>query len=106
MKSEGEVTETFSLQQLRRLDDAVGAVVDFLGMQVCDGTGTVDAADAGATNKPHMLHLSGIFVGNVQVMARAQLRVGDAAAGGGCLLKIAVRSEDEDVSRMVADCIQ
>jgi coatomer protein complex subunit gamma len=106
ISSEGEVMETYALQQLRRLEDAVNAVIDFLGMQVCDGTATVPATEKGATNKPHMLHLSGIFVGNVQVMARAQLRVGDPAASGGCLLKIAVRSEDPDVSRMVADCIQ
>jgi len=47
--------------------------------------------------------MSGVFMGNQQVLARAQIAMqGDS---GGVVLKIAVRSEDAGVSRMVADCI-
>jgi coatomer subunit gamma len=73
-----------------------------LGMQPCDGTGSIKPNAAG---KPHMLHMSGVFVSGQQVLARAQIAMqGDN--GAGVILKIAVRSEDETVSRMVADCIQ
>mmetsp|Transcript_14599 Transcript_14599/g.31460 ORF Transcript_14599/g.31460 Transcript_14599/m.31460 type:complete len:945 (-) Transcript_14599:205-3039(-) len=92
-----EVLEKYGLQY-RNQEDAVSAVVDFLGMQPCDGTGKVKAG-----GKPHMLHLSGVFVGGRSVLARSQVVL--QKESGGVILKIAVRSEDEGVSRMVADCI-
>jgi coatomer protein complex subunit gamma len=82
------------------MEDAITAVVDFLGMQPCDGTGQIKPNSAG---KPHMLHLSGVFVTGQQVLARAQIAMQE---GSGVILKIAVRSDDEGVSRIVADCIQ
>jgi len=96
-----EVLEKFALQ-FKKQEDAVSAVIDFLGMQPCDGTGHIKPGEGG--KKPHMLHLSGVFVGGTNVLARAQVAAqGDAS---GVLLKIAVRSDDPDVSRMVADCIR
>lgn len=99
--NDNEVLEKFALQ-FKKQDDAVAAVIDFLGMQPCDGTGHIKAGEGG--KKPHMLHLSGVFVGGTSVLARAQVAAsGDAS---GVLLKIAVRSDDLNVSRMVADCIR
>ncbi|KAL7551693.1 hypothetical protein ACHAWF_015374 [Thalassiosira exigua] len=95
-----EVLEKFALQ-FKKQEDAVAAVIDFLGMQPCDGTGHVKPGEGG--KKPHMLHLSGVFVGGTNVLARAQVAAG---ASAGVLLKIAVRSDDPGVSRMVADCIR
>jgi coatomer protein complex subunit gamma len=94
-----EVLEKFALQ-FKQMDQAVVAIVDFLGMQPCDGTGTVKTGEG---NKPHMLHMSGVFVSGEQVLGRAQIVM---QSEGGVILKIAVRSEDESVSRMVADCIR
>lgn len=94
-----EVLEKFALQ-FKKQDDAVAAVIDFLGMQPCDGTGHIKPGEGG--KKPHMLHLSGVFVGGTNVLARAQVA---ASGDSGVLLKIAVRSDDPAVSRMVADCI-
>jgi len=93
--NDNEVLEKFALQ-FRKMEDALASVIDFLGMQACDGTGTIKTP-----GKPHMLHLSGVFMGGQQVLARAQIAMQDT----GAVLKIAVRSEAEDVSRMVADCI-
>jgi len=39
-------------------------VVEFLGMQCADGTGAV----AGPAGKPHTLHMTGVWIGNVPVM--------------------------------------
>ena len=97
MGNGNEVLEKFALQ-FKNQEDAVSAVIAYLGMQPCDGTGTVKPG-----GKPHMLHLSGVFVGGRSVLARAQIALQGEA--GGVILKIAVRSEDEGVSRMVADCI-
>jgi coatomer subunit gamma len=69
-------------------------------MQPCDGMGSVKNGGAG---KPHMLHLSGVFVTGEQVLGCAQIAMqGDS----GVVLKIAVHSDDATVSRMVADCIR
>jgi coatomer protein complex subunit gamma len=100
--SANEVLEKFALQ-FKKMEDAINAVVDFLGMQPCDGTGSVKPNAAG---KPHMLHMSGVFVSGLQVLARAQIAMQGENGSGGVILKIAVRSDDEAVSRMVADCIQ
>lgn len=96
-----EVLEKFALQ-FRQLEDAVTAVIDFLGMQPCDGTAVVKQ---NASSKPHMLHLSGVFVSGQQVLARAQLSMQNPDTGG-VVLKIAVRSDDVGVSRIVTDCIR
>jgi coatomer subunit gamma len=94
-----EVLEKFALQY-KRLEDAIAAVIDFLGMQPCDGTAVLKQNLGG---KPHMLHLSGVFVSGEKVLARAQIMMQGEA---NVVLKIAVRSDSSDVSRMVADCIR
>ena len=96
--NDNEVLEKFALQ-FKNIEDAVVAVIDFLGMQPCEGTGAVKPNTAG---KPHMLHLSGVFVGGQQVLVRAQIAMQGTT---GVILKIAVRSDDSTVSRIVADCI-
>jgi len=97
--NDNEVLEKFALQ-FKRLEDAVSAVIDFLGMQPCDGTAAIKPNSGG---KPHMLHLSGVFVSGEKVMARGQIAM---QGESGVVLKIAVRSDDSDISRMVADCIR
>ena len=100
MGNGNEVLEKFALQ-FKRMDEAVASVVSFLGMQPCDGTGQLKPENASGA-KPHMLHMSGAFVTGSQVLGRAQVAM---QPSGGVVLKIAVRSDDEAVSRMVADCI-
>ena len=95
-----EILEKYALQ-FKTMEDAVSSVIKLLGMQPVDGTGTLKANAAG--NKPHMLHLSGVFIGGHSTYARAQLAMN---ASSGVVLKIAVRSDDANVPRMVADCIR
>eukprot|EP00620_Florenciella_sp_RCC1587_P018520 CAMPEP_0182559454 /NCGR_PEP_ID=MMETSP1324-20130603/2569_1 /TAXON_ID=236786 /ORGANISM="Florenciella sp., Strain RCC1587" /LENGTH=950 /DNA_ID=CAMNT_0024771715 /DNA_START=30 /DNA_END=2882 /DNA_ORIENTATION=+ len=94
-----DVEEKFALQQFKKLEDAVENVIEFLGMQPCDGSDKVQHAKKGA---PHPLYLSGKFVGNVPVLVRAMLQLDSSQM----ILRICVRSQDEAVSRMVADCIR
>ncbi len=93
-----EVLEKYALQ-FKDMESAVSSVINLLGMQPVDGTGSLKPNSEG---KPHMLHLSGVFIGGHSTLARAQLGM----QGGGVVLKIAVRSDDESVPRMVADCIR
>jgi coatomer protein complex subunit gamma len=99
--TDGEVLEKFALQ-FKKLDDAIVAVSDFLGMQAVDGTAVVPS-EVISLKKPHVLHLSGVFVGNVSVLVRAQLQVDDAT---GVVLKLAVRSPSREISQLVAECIR
>jgi len=101
MGTDGEVLEKFALQ-FKKLEEAVVAVVDFLGMQAVDGTNTIPTGDG--PKRSHTLHMSGTFVGGMAVLARAQLQMDDGT--GGVVLKIAVRSENKDVSQLVAECIR
>jgi coatomer protein complex subunit gamma len=102
MGTDGEVLEKFALQ-FKRLEDAVPAVVAMLGMQPVDGTASVPP-DSGSGKRAHVLHLSGVFIGSVPVLSRAQVQI-DADGGAGVVLKIAIRSENMDVSQTVATCI-
>jgi coatomer protein complex subunit gamma len=97
--NENEVLEKYALQ-FKTVEDAVASIINKLGMQPCDGTATVKADGSG---KPHMLHLSGVFIGGKATYARAQF----ASQGNtGVILKIAVRGEDSDIPRLIADCVQ
>lgn len=98
--TDGEVLEKFALQ-FKKMEDAIAAIIDFLGMQSVDGTNVV-SPDVIATRKPHVLHLSGVFIGNVPVLVRAQLQIDDS---NGVVLKMAVRSQSQEISQLVAECI-
>jgi coatomer protein complex subunit gamma len=94
-----EVLQKFSLQ-FKDMKVAIAAVIACLGMRPEDHTNDVDDASLG---KPHMLHLSGTFAGNICILVRAQLHIEERL---GCILKIAVRSSDIEISQLVADCIK
>ena len=104
MATDGEVLAKFALQ-FKKLEDAVSAVVDFLGMQPADGTGVVASASDSGPKRTHTLHLSGMFVGQVPVLVRAQLTMEEGSAGS-VVLKMAVRSQSKETSQLVAECIR
>ena len=91
-----EILQKFGLAE-KTIANAVTAVIDCMGMQTCDGTGQIKP---GA--KQHMLHLSGTFLGGVKILARCQI---SAASNESSVLKIAIRSEDDKVSKLMAECI-
>ncbi len=99
--NDGEVLQKFALQ-FKKIDEAVNAVVNFLGMQAVDGT-TVIPAEVISMKKPHVVHLAGVFMGNIPVLVRAQLQLDESS---GVILKMAVRSQDEAISQLVAECIR
>jgi coatomer protein complex subunit gamma len=86
-----EALGTFTVQA-----KSIGAVVELMGMTPCDGTSR-PPADA----SQHTLHLSGMFLGGHVVLARAQLM----SRKDGNMLRIAIRSDNKDVSDTVMRCI-
>lgn len=99
MDADGEVEEKFALQ-FKRLEDAMLAVTDLLGMQPADGTGVIPTGEG--SKRQHSLHLSGVFIGNITILARVKLQMDDAT---GVILKIAVRSQDKETSQLICNCI-
>jgi coatomer protein complex subunit gamma len=90
-----EILQKFQLQE-KNLESAVRAIIDCLGMQTCDGTHAL------TSTKQHMLHLSGTFLGGVQLVARSQISI---SPSGSVILKIAIRSGSPGVSQLVAACL-
>lgn len=95
---ENEAVSTFNLSTMRTLQDAVKEISTFLGMQPVDGTEKVPPKKT-----KHTLYLSGRFVGDIQVLARARMRQGDA--GQGVAMELTVRSVDKDLSTAIASAI-
>ena len=73
MDAESEHRESFALS-FKKLDEAIEAVIASLGMQTVDNTGTIAPGDV-----KHTLHCSGIFIGGINVLARAQVQLDDQA---------------------------
>jgi len=91
-----EFRDQFALPD-NSLDAACKSVIDFLGMRVCENTDVV-AHNA----SKHSLLMAGNFIGNKRVLAHALLTFDDKKQ---IILKIAVRSDDPDVSKAVLQCI-
>lgn len=96
MDPDGEHRESFALS-FKKLEEAADAVVASLGMQAVDNTAVMTPGET-----KHTMHCSGVFLGGMNVLARAQVQLDDAT---GVLLKIAVRSESKDISELIANAI-
>uniref|UniRef100_A0A668AXG4 Coatomer subunit gamma n=1 Tax=Myripristis murdjan TaxID=586833 RepID=A0A668AXG4_9TELE len=80
-----EKEETFALASVRTLDEAVGNIISFLGMQPCERSDKVPE-----NKNSHVLFLAGVFRGGNDVLVRARLALGD-----GVTMQVTVRSGDE-----------
>ncbi|TYZ66956.1 hypothetical protein PybrP1_012434 [[Pythium] brassicae (nom. inval.)] len=82
----------------KTLVEGVAAVIDNLGMQPCENT-AVPQPKA----QTHILLLSGVFVGGVKVLVKSRIALSES---GGMILQMAVRSESEEISQTIMDCIR
>jgi len=92
-----EIVKKYSLG-LDSLQAAVNAVIELLGMQPCENSGIVPE---GA--RSHAVNLTGIFYGDVPVLARAGFMTDTKH---GVTLKIAVRSQKPQINAMLTNAIR
>ncbi|KAJ0399805.1 hypothetical protein P43SY_002950 [Pythium insidiosum] len=93
-----ELKGSFALRY-KSLVEGVAAVIDNLGMQPCGNTAVPEPKA-----KAHVLFLSGVFVGGIKALVKSRILLDDQS--GGMILQMAVRSESDDVSQMIMDCIR
>lgn len=93
---DNEVADGFMLEKHENVASAVSAVMDLLGMAACEGTDSVNERARG-----HILLMTGVFVPGVLVMMHARFALtADCVA-----LELVLRSEDANVSELVANSI-
>lgn len=94
-----EVIQSFSFPS-KNIQEAIANLVRCLGMQPED---EIDAIDHNKNGASHLLHLSGLYPGNLCILARAHLQFDDNSA---CILKIVMRSPRREVSQLMCACIK
>ncbi|CAI5712794.1 unnamed protein product [Hyaloperonospora brassicae] len=93
-----EVKGSYGLKY-KSIVEGVAAVIENLGMQPCENT-AVPQPKA----KAHILLLSGVFVGGLKALVKSRISLDEQ--GGGMILQMAVRSEAEEISQTIMDCIR
>ncbi|XP_040262950.1 coatomer subunit gamma-1 isoform X1 [Bufo bufo] len=82
---EFEKEETFNLSTIKTLEDAVGNVIKFLGMQPCERSDKVPE-----NKNAHTLYLAGVFRGGYDILVRAKLVLTDTVT-----MQVTARSKEE-----------
>ncbi|XP_069592424.1 coatomer subunit gamma-1 isoform X2 [Ranitomeya imitator] len=82
---EYEKEETFNLSTIKTLEDAVGNVIKFLGMQPCERSDKVPE-----NKNAHTLYLAGVFRGGHDILVRAKLVLTDTVT-----MQVTARSKEE-----------
>jgi len=93
---EAEVVETYSLSQMKSLQDAVKEVTEYLGMQ------PAERSDQITHKNKHILYLGGQFLGGVPVLTRVRMKFTE---GAGVQIEVTVRSGRDEVSTAVASAL-
>ncbi|KAJ4880754.1 Coatomer subunit gamma [Raphanus sativus] len=97
MNEEDEHVDEYGLGQRDSLGEAIKAVIDLLGMQPCEGTETVPS-----NARSHTCLLSGVYIGNVKVLVRAQFGMDSSKD---IAMKLAVRAEDVSVAEAIHEIV-
>nr|XP_033782639.1 coatomer subunit gamma-1 isoform X2 [Geotrypetes seraphini] len=82
---EYEKEETFTLSSIKTLEEAVGNIVKFLGMQPCERSDKVPE-----NKNAHTLLLAGVFRGGHDIMLRSRLVLTDTVT-----MQVTARSKEE-----------
>jgi coatomer protein complex subunit gamma len=93
----GELTETYALS-IKTLPDAVKEIVDYLGMQPCDGSDQVPPKKT-----KHALYLSGTYLSGSKILVRARMMLDPSGTSVG--LQLTVRSDNPELSKFITQAI-
>ncbi|EFH45403.1 hypothetical protein ARALYDRAFT_491217 [Arabidopsis lyrata subsp. lyrata] len=97
LDEEDERVDEYGLGQRDSLGEAVKAVIDLLGMQTCEGTETIPL-----NARSHTCLLSGVYIGNVKVLVRAQFGMDSSKD---IAMKLTVRAEDVSVAEAIHEIV-
>ncbi|KAJ0228758.1 Coatomer subunit gamma [Hirschfeldia incana] len=97
MNEDDEHVDEYGLGQRESLVEAIKAVIELLGMQPCEGTETVPS-----NARSHTCLLSGVYIGNVKVLVRAQFGMDSSRE---IAMKLAVRAEDVSVAAAIHEIV-
>ncbi|KAG6572031.1 Coatomer subunit gamma, partial [Cucurbita argyrosperma subsp. sororia] len=92
-----ERVDEYGLGARESLAEAVGAVINLLGMQPCEGTEVVPS-----NSRSHTCLLSGVYYGDVKVLVRLSFGIDSSRE---VAMKLAARSDDEDVSDAIHEIV-
>ncbi|GAX76799.1 hypothetical protein CEUSTIGMA_g4245.t1 [Chlamydomonas eustigma] len=98
LNPDSERSDDYGLGQREGLQEAVEAVINTFGMQPCEGTEAVPP-----NARSHTVLMSGIFVGNQQVLVRLNFGI-DASKQ--VAMKLVVRADTPEISDAVHQIIQ
>mmetsp|Transcript_3919 Transcript_3919/g.6316 ORF Transcript_3919/g.6316 Transcript_3919/m.6316 type:complete len:888 (-) Transcript_3919:14-2677(-) len=97
MTPDFDLTQIFRLDKHKSIADAVTAIAEALGMDACEGSGTVSGAA-----RQHRLLLSGVLLGEQAALVRADLRSG---ATNAVEMKLLIRAQSEPVSQAILEAV-
>ncbi|EYU37789.1 hypothetical protein ABFS83_02G023800 [Erythranthe nasuta] len=97
MGPDSERIDEYGLGPRDSLVEAVNTVINLLGMQPCEGTEVVPN-----NSRSHTCLLSGVYTGNVKVLVRLSFGIDGSKE---VAMKLAVRSEDENVSDAIHEIV-
>ncbi|KAL1215745.1 Coatomer subunit gamma [Cardamine amara subsp. amara] len=97
MDEENEHVDEYGLGQRESLGEAVKAVIDLLGMQPCEGTETIPS-----NARSHTCLLSGVYIGNVKVLVRAQFGMDSSKD---IAMKLTARADDLSVAEAIHEIV-
>ncbi|KAJ3423416.1 coatomer subunit gamma [Anaeramoeba flamelloides] len=95
-KNAKEMSQTFSLSSMKDIKNSVSTMIDYLGMSACNDTDVVKKG-----SKKHLLLLAGSFVGNIPVLTKILMKLGDGAVQ----MKVLVKSTKEFACKAVVNAI-
>ncbi|KAL1833748.1 hypothetical protein ACET3Z_003399 [Daucus carota] len=97
MDPDTERVDEYGLGPRESLAEAVGVVINLLGLQPCEGTEVVPN-----NARSHTCLLSGVYIGNVKVLVRLSFGIDSRKE---VAMKLAVRSDDISVSDAIHDIV-
>mmetsp|Transcript_9822 Transcript_9822/g.22413 ORF Transcript_9822/g.22413 Transcript_9822/m.22413 type:complete len:891 (-) Transcript_9822:151-2823(-) len=97
MTPDNDLSQVFRLEKYKSISDAVVAIQETLGMEACENSASVSSAA-----RQHRLLLSGVLLGELAVLVRADLRT---SASNVVEMKLIIRSQTPEVSEAVLEAV-
>jgi coatomer subunit gamma len=96
--SEGEAIETFTLNSVKTLRDAVSELVKHFDLQPVD-----PIEEISPKKTKHIMYAAGVWISGIVILLRARMRINPNTQNVD--LELAVRSQNEEINQMLASSV-